>query len=279
MMKELISSIRIRQWYKNALLFTGIVFSSNLLNTVLFTKAIFGFLIFCIASSTIYIFNDIIDQKRDKEHPEKKFRPIASGKLKINTAIFFFFCLLILTVTSSYLINSVFMVITLIFLGFSFLYTLLLKNIFIIDIATIGLNFVFRAIAGCAAIGVFVSNWLILCSFLLAILLAAGKRKTELKLLKRYREHRPVLKKYSEQKINIILDIMIILTIASYSLYCIERKELLLTLPFVLIALTRYYFVIKKTNTLNDSEIFLRDRIILFSIIGWIITVIISLYR
>lgn len=280
-LKELIISMRPKQWYKNLILFVGIIFSLNLFNLQMWNSVFIAFVLFCMLSGAEYIINDILDLEKDKVHPKKCKRPIASGKLKITYAFIFATILIITALTGAYFINILFFEISLAYFILILLYSLFLKHIVIIDVLTIALGFVLRAIAGCLAINVSISPWLIICAFLVALFLALGKRRHELVLLENnVINHRKVLEDSSpvlfEQMITIVTGVLIM----SYSLYTFltDYVWLMVTIPIVIYGIFRYLFLVHTQKLGGDPEILFKDLGILACIVLWTLTVINVLY-
>lgn len=281
MIKELIISMRPRQWYKNLVIFIGIVFSLNLLNFNLWVDAIGAFAIFCALSGSIYVINDILDVEKDKNHPKKRRRPIASGKLNINYAIFSVILLVAISFSISYLINLLFLVTALTFFILLLVYSLFLKHLIIVDILVISTGFVLRAIAGCLAVGVLVSPWLIICAFLLALFLGIGKRRHELVLLgDNAANHRKILDGYSTEMLDQMTNITTSALIMSYSLYTFFTGKIfiMLTIPFAFYGLFRYIYLVHAENFGGEPEMLFKDKGMLLSITLWILLVVLVLY-
>jgi len=281
MIKELIISMRPRQWYKNLVIFVGIVFSFNLLNLNLWIDAIGAFAVFCALSGSIYILNDIIDIEKDKNHPQKRMRPIASERLNPNYALVFAAIFIILALFVAYLINILFFISALTFFLLILIYSLFLKHFIIVDIMIISTGFVIRAIAGCLAIDVLVSPWLIICAFLLALFLAIGKRRHELVILGGNAEnHRKILDGYSTEMLDQMINITTSALIMSYSLYTFFTGEIfiMLTIPFAFYGLFRYIYLVHKENFGGEPEMLFKDRGMLFSIILWVLLAVFVLY-
>ena len=281
MLKDLVISMRPKQWYKNLILFVGIVFSRILFDFSMWFNVISAFIIFCMLSGGDYVINDILDAERDKMHPTKRKRPIASGGLKKSHAILFASLLIILALSWSYLINSLFFIVSVMFFFLHNAYTLFLKHIILVDVLTISTNFVIRAIAGCLAISVLISPWLIICAFLLALFLALGKRRHELILLgEEAKGHRKILEEYSTE----MLDQMICITsgalIISYSLYTFlaDNSYMMLTIPFAIYGLFRYLFLVHAKNFGGETEMIFKDKGMLLSMILWAVLVVVILY-
>jgi len=281
MLKEILITMRPKQWYKNLVIFIGIAFSLNLLNFSLWTIVIAAFIIFCLLSGSIYLINDLLDIEKDRKHPKKRKRPLPSGTLKPFPAVLSAVIFIALALIGSYLINLPFLIISVVFFVLMMLYSLYLKQFIIVDILIISTGFVIRAIAGALAISVFVSPWLIICTFLLALFLALGKRRHELVILgEGAGEHRQSLDGYSTE----MLDQMILITtstlIMSYSLYTFFSGNILmmLTIPFAFYGIFRYLFLIHSENIGGEPEMLFKDRGMLTSIILWILIVVGVLY-
>jgi len=277
MLKELITSMRPKQWYKNLILLVGIVFSHNLFSLSMWFAVISAFTIFCMISGGDYIINDILDIERDKRHPIKRKRPIASGRLKKSHAILFASVLIIIALCGSYLINSLFFIVSLMFFVLHNAYTLFLKHIILVDVLTISTNFVIRAIAGCLAISVLISPWLILCAFLLALFLALGKRRHELILLgEEAKKHRKILEEYSTEMLDQMIGITSGALIISYSLYTFlaDNNYMMLTIPFAVYGLFRYLFLVHATNFGGETEMIFKDKGMLLCMVLWAVLVV-----
>ena len=281
MLKELVISMRPRQWYKNLVIFLGIVFSLNLLKLNLWIEVIAAFAVFCVLSGSLYIINDIIDVEKDKNHPKKRNRPIASGKLKINNAWISTVVLIIFALGVSYWINMWFLAAAITFFLLNIVYSLFLKHFIVVDMMVISSGFVIRAIAGCLAIGVTVSQWLIIGIFILALFLAIGKRRHELVLLgDNAANHRKILDGYSTEMLDQMMNITTSALIMSYALYTYFTGKifLMLTIPFAFYGIFRYIFLVHAENFGGEPEMLFKDKGMLLSMILWVILVIALLY-
>lgn len=273
--------MRPKQWYKNLVIFVGIVFSLNLMDMEMWFNIIPAFIIFCMISGSEYIINDVLDVEKDKRHPKKCKRPIACGELKASYAMLFAIVLIITAGWSAYLINMPFLVISIAYFLLILSYSIFLKHLIIVDILVISVGFVIRAVAGCLAINVFISPWLIICAFLLALFLALGKRRHELVLLgDGAKTHRKNLEHYSTE----ILDQMIGITsgalIISYSLYTFlaDNIYMMLTVPFAIYGLFRYLFMAYTTDIGGAPEDMFKDRGIIICMVLWSVLIILILY-
>ena len=283
MLKYLIISTRPRQWYKNSLLFVCIIFSGAFLQASPWSTLILAFVYFCMLTGSEYIINDVLDRERDREHPVKSKRPIASGKLKTQYALLFSFTLIVLALLGAYFtINIGFLLISVSHIVLVLLYTFLLKHLVIADVMTISLGFVVRAVAGCLAIDVFISPWLIICTFLLAMFLALEKRWHELATLSDNAVvHRPNLAEYSARMLEMFIGITTGATIVSYLVYTTlaENSAMIITSPFAIYGLFRYGYLVHQKKLGGDTEVLFRDKALAVNLIIWIsLVVAIMLY-
>jgi 4-hydroxybenzoate polyprenyltransferase len=281
MFKELLVSMRPQQWYKNLVIFIGIVFSLNLLNFSLWINVISTFIIFCLLSGSIYVINDYLDFEKDRNHPKKCKRPIASGKLNKSHALIFAVATVILAMLLAYTVNIFLLAISMVFFGLLLVYSLYLKEIILVDIMIISTGFVIRAVAGCLAIGVYISSWLIICTFLLALFLAIIKRRTELILLKeKAGSHRKILEGYSEDILDQMTNITTAALIMSYSLYTFFARNvyLMITIPLAFYGIFRYLYLMHNKNMGGEPEMIFKDKGMLISMTLWAALVIGVLY-
>jgi len=281
MLKGLIISMRPWQWYKNLILFAGIVFSMNLMDLELWFTAISAFVLFCILSGSEYIINDIIDLKKDRVHPVKRNRPIASGELKIPPALLFAVLLIVCAGVGSWLINIRFFAVSIIYFFLIILYSLIFKYIIVVDVLIVSISFVIRAVAGCVAIDVFISPWLIICTFLLALFLALGKRQHELMLLgDEAKNHRKILGGYTTRMLDQMVSITTGALITSYSMYTflVNDYYMMFTIPFVVYGIFRYLFLIHARNVGGEPEMLFKDKGMLVCMFLWGVLVIGVLY-
>ena len=280
--------IRIKQWYKNIVIFLPLVFSLSLLNLDSIFLTIVGFIALSLASSALYIRNDILDIEFDKQHPIKKFRPLASGQISKKNAYIIF----VLLLSSSLIIAAILnwqLVIVLIFLFVNTtVYSHWLKKFVYVDLLSISLNFVIRVLAGLVLLppeffGI-ISPWLIFGVFLVAFFLGLMKRKSEIITLKEKAVlHREVLSKYSIKNLNYSLLIVSVLVMITYSLYSSTNdptndNRLIFTIPIVAIIILRQYYLSERSISLNKFSEVINDKISLLAIIVYIITTILLLY-
>lgn len=280
--------MRPHQWVKNLLLFAAVIFSNNLFDIDLLTTSVFAFVIFCALSGSSYIINDYLDRDKDQEHPEKKLRPIASGKLNPTIALALSITILIASIVISFLINTEFAIVAMIYLALNLFYSFSLKKIAIIDVMVLSLLYVLRAVAGAEAIGVEISSWLLICTLLLSLFLAFAKRRHELtSLAENAHNHRAILKDYSEKLLDQMISIVTASTVIVYILYTVSddvianfgTTNLIYTVPFVLYGIFRYLFLIHKRDLGGSpSKILIGDKPLLLTIGLWFVTVIAIIY-
>ena len=275
--------LRVKQWYKNLLLFIGLIFSGTLGVFRDWELSILGFASFCAVSSAVYIFNDILDKDRDKHHPRKKKRPIPSGRVTVATAQVIMVCLYLVAFALAYLMqNFTFLGIIILYVMMQVLYTTVLRDVFMLDILIIAFGFVFRAIAGAVVIAVTVSPWLIVCTFLLALFLAVAKRYHEFVLLGQDPgKHRKTLEKYTEKTLEHMLSVTIACAILAYTMYTFMSKNqwLMLTIPNVVYGLFRYMQLVHAKTHGGEPELIFKDHGMLANIMVWVVIIVCVLYN
>ncbi|QXM06748.1 decaprenyl-phosphate phosphoribosyltransferase [Crassaminicella indica] len=279
----LLKTMRPKQWTKNLILFAGILFSNNLFDFDLLRLSIAGFLLFCIFSGNVYIVNDIVDKEKDQLHPKKRNRPIASGKVSVLKAIIFLFISMIFSFVVAYKINYLFFIIGLIYFILVTLYSFVLKHIVILDVMTISIGFVLRAVAGVVIIDVRISPWLLLCTFLLSLFLALHKRKSEMELIaKGNKKSRKILEEYTPELLNDMLHIVTSSTVMAYSLYTFSASGsmyMMGTIPFVIFGIFRYQYIVHKKGMGENPElVLLSDVPLIVDIVLWAVSCIFILY-
>ena len=273
MLKYFMVSIRPQQWYKNSLLFVCIVFSANILNVSMWVTLVLAFIYFCMLSGGEYLINDIFDRERDQKHPVKSQRPIASGQLKVAHAFLLALLLIVLALVGAYLtVNLNFLIISASYVLLVLLYTFIFKHLVIADILVVSSGFVIRAVAGCLAINVFISPWLIICTFLLALFLALEKRWHELVILSDNAEaHRPTFSEYSTKMLEQLIGIITGVTIVSYLMYTTlaGNYAMVVTAPFAIYGLFRYLYLVHQKGLRAEPETVLKDKAILINLGVW----------
>ena len=280
--------MRFQQWIKNFFIFAALIFSTNLFNTQDLLLTIVGFILFSIAVSGVYIFNDIIDLEKDKLHPLKSRRPLSFGKLSVKAASIASIILVLIGLLGAFVLKTEFGVVLSIYVIINVWYSYQLKGIVILDVMTIAAGFVLRVIGGAVLIGVPTSEWLIICTVLLSLFLGFSKRRHEILILENLANtHRSVLQHYNPYFLDQMIGIVTATTVMSYALYTISEetihkfgtKHLIYTVPFVLYGIFRYlYLVHKKEEGGNPTKVALTDLPLLVNIVLWIVTVTIIIY-
>jgi 4-hydroxybenzoate polyprenyltransferase len=286
---NLIISLRPAQWTKNLLVFAGLLFGRRLLDPAAVGNAVVAFTIFCALSGVVYLINDISDRDTDRNHPLKAQRPIASGALPVpvaaaGAAVLGFTALMVST-TLGWLFTTV----AVAYVALQTLYSGPLKHIVIIDVLTLAIGFVLRAVAGAVAVHVEISHWLLVCTVLLALFMALAKRRHEIVLLAGdARTHRPILGEYSPYLLDQMIAVVTASTLITYIFYTVspetqakfETPWLGLTIPFPLYGIFRYlYLVHRREGGGSPSDLLLTDRPLLVCVALWAIAVAVIIYR
>ena len=280
-------SLRPRQWVKNLFVLAGVIFSQNLFTPLLW-PALAAFALFCALSGGIYLLNDVADYDKDRHHPAKRARPVASGALQRGTALGIGVGLLLASLAVSFVLSEAFGWVALGYVVLLVAYSAGLKRVVIVDALTVSVGFVLRAVAGTVVIGVEISGWLLICTILLALFLALGKRRHELLTLEGVAaNHRPILAEYSAGLLDQMIAVVTASTVTAYALYTMSTETvakfhtrlLPLTLPFVLYGIFRYlYLLYRRQLGGNPSELFLTDRALLLNTLLWMLTIILIIY-
>lgn len=288
MIKALIKTMRPRQWLtKNIFIFAAIVFDQQLLIVSSFLRTIAGFALFCLISSCVYIFNDLIDIEADRQHPDKKNRPIPSGKLPASIAWMACISLVVITLVLGYLLTPAFAYVIGLYFFINIFYSKWLKHIPIVDVMIISAGFVLRVHAGVTLIQVErFSPWLYVVMTLLSLFLGFGKRRAELALLATGAgSHRKVLDGYTLPLLDQYIMIVSATTIVAYSLYTFnapnvpDNHSMMLTIPFVVYTIFRYLYLIEVKHAGGaPEEVLLSDRPFQIAMILWAATVLAIFY-
>jgi 4-hydroxybenzoate polyprenyltransferase len=283
----LLASLRPRQWVKNLFVFAGVIFSQQMLTPLAWT-ALGAFVIFCGLSGAIYLFNDVADAERDRLHPSKRLRPIASGELSRTTAVIFGMLLLAGCLAGAFRIGASFGLVALGYAALLTVYSVWLKHVVILDVLTVAAGFVLRAVAGAVAVDAEISGWLLICTILIALFLALGKRRHEYRSLARdAAAHRPILAEYSESFLDQMISVVTASTVTAYALYTMSPETvakfhtrlLPLTLPFVLYGIFRYlYLLYRRDLGGNPSDLLATDRALLFDALLWMLATFAIIY-
>jgi 4-hydroxybenzoate polyprenyltransferase len=286
---SLVVSVRPEQWTKNLLIFAGLLFARRLFDPAAVAESSVAFVIFCALSGAVYVINDVLDRQSDREHPLKARRPIASGALSVPAAAWTVAVLVVAGLGGAFELNVRLGIVAAAYLGLQTLYSALLKHIVVIDVLTIAIGFVLRAVAGAVAIEVEISHWLLVCTFLLALFIALAKRRHELVLLTNTAtSHRPILSEYSPYLLDQMIAVVTASTVIAYVFYTISSDTqqkfgtpwLGLTIPFPLYGILRYlYLVHQREGGGSPSDLLLTDRPMLVCVVLWVLAVALIIYR
>lgn len=280
--------MRLEQWIKNLIIFAGILFSKKFLHLDSLLRSLSAFAIFSILASCQYVINDYLDRKEDAIHPEKKYRPLASGAIEPEIALSITAILFPMIIVIAYILQPAFFFICLFYFGFNLLYSKFLKHLVILDVMSISLGFILRAVSGAIVVGVEFSNWLLLCTFMLSLFWGFSKRRGELSLLSTTAgNHRKILDEYSPAFLDLMMAIVATLTIMSYTMYTVSpatitnlnTDKLFYTIPLVVYAIFRSLYIIYIKNMGHSpTRAILTDISVLISGLIWTIMIIILMY-
>ncbi|WP_405173029.1 decaprenyl-phosphate phosphoribosyltransferase [Paenibacillus sp. FSL H8-0280] len=278
-MSGLIRLLRPKQWTKNLLLFAALLFSFEEIRTETILATLLGFILFSLVAGCVYILNDFVDRDRDRQHPVKKYRPMASGQVNPSHALLFGIILLILSVGTAFMMNPLFGVLCIVYFLLNVSYSFVLKHLVILDMMTIAAGFVLRAIAGGVLIHVPFTPWFLICTMLLSLFLAIGKRRNELTLLEgNTGSHRKVLDNYSITLLDQFNTIVTTATIISYSLFTFTSDRtihLMWTIPLVIYGMFRYLYLIHMKNQGGSPDrVLFEDKPILITVMLYVISVV-----
>ena len=264
-------ALRPRQWTKNLLLFAGILFAAKLGDAVRWLEAIAAFAAYCAASSAAYLVNDVRDADADRLHPVKRTRPIARGELDVRTALALAAALAVVALALAAALGPASLACMAAFATLQAAYSLRLKAVELVDVLAIAGLFVLRAAAGAIAVDVRISQWLLLCTFLLALFLALAKRRAELGL--DGVRARATLEAYTPALVDQLLGIVAAATIAAYAGYTLaahDTRWLIATLPFVVHGLFRYLLLLHRRGLGEEPETRLvEDLPLLVTVAAW----------
>jgi 4-hydroxybenzoate polyprenyltransferase len=285
---NLLRSLRPGQWTKNLLVFAALIFAVRLFDAAAALAAIAAFLIFCGLSGAVYLFHDVADRDSDRRHPIKSRRAIAAGVVSVRLAVSTGIVLLAGALTAAFFISPSFGLVALAYAALQGLYSGPLKHIVIIDVLTLAIGFVLRAVAGAVAIDVSISHWLLVCTILLALFMALAKRRHELVLLADGATgHRPILGEYSPYLLDQMIAVVTASTLIAYIFYTISPETaekfgtewLGLTIPFPLYGIFRYlYLVHQREGGGSPSDLLLNDKPLLACVALWVVAVVLIIY-
>lgn len=281
-------SMRPGQWTKNFVVFAALIFSRSFTNEALVLKSIEAFAVFCLLSGTIYLVNDIADIQKDKLHEKKRERPLPSGRLGRGPAIAAAVVGLMVGLGASVRIGHEFLAVSGAFIVLNLLYSFVLKRVVLLDVLSISVSFILRAIGGVEALraidrSIEISPWLLICTLFLSLFLAFCKRRHELLLVTQAGEHRAVLQDYSPALLDQLVGMTAGGSVLAYAIYTIwpdtvgkfHTTNLVYTVPLVLIGVMRYLFLVyNREKGGNPSDVLLREKFILITVLAWIAVVI-----
>lgn len=291
-MKSIISLMRPQQWAKNLFVFAPLFFHGSFLNFHLLADALIAMLSLCLAASAVYCFNDICDKRIDRLHPTKKYRPIASGKISVGLGYFISICL----VVSSFLLLFYFSsekqvelsLYVLLYLVMNVAYCLYLKHKTLIDVFIIASGFVIRILVGGVSVGIWVSHWLVLMTFLLSLFLALAKRRDDVVIYERTGMHmRRNTERYNLEFMNQAISIIATIIVICYILYTVSPEvtlrigsdHLYITSVFVLLGVIRYLqLTIVDVRSGSPTHVLFHDRFTQACILGWIVLFVLFIY-
>ena len=286
--RDLWALLRPTQWSKNTVLFAALIFSKHLFVASDVAIVTAAFVFFCCTASGAYVMNDIRDCERDRQHPLKSRRPLPSGRVPRSVAVTVAAALMTIGLGGAFALGLGFGLLTAFYLVLQVAYTFAFKDMVILDVMAIASGFVVRAVAGGVVIGVPVSQWLIICTFLLALFLGFSKRRHELVLLDdRATEHRAALREYSPYFLDQMISVVTASTVVVYAIYTaspevrekLGTEKLYLTIPFVLFGIFRYlYLVHQREEGGNPTQLLLTDQPLLVDVVLWIVTASLVLY-
>ena len=288
MIRAVLVSLRPHQWTKNLLVFAALAFSKHLFEAEAFLRTLLAFLVFCGLSGTVYLVNDLVDLPLDRLHPRKSLRPLARGALSVQVGRTVAWMLGLAGLGLSLLLGPSFALAALLYLLLNVAYSFRLKRIVILDVLAISLGFVLRAVAGALAISVQFSDWLIVCTLLLALFLALSKRRHELTSLNdAASDHRPILAEYSPYLLDQMISVVTASCLMAYAFYTMAPEtvekyrtdRLAWTIPFVLYGIFRYlYLVHQKDQGGSPTDLLLTDRPLLVDVGLWALGVVVIVY-
>jgi 4-hydroxybenzoate polyprenyltransferase len=285
--RALLVSLRPHQWTKNLFVLAPLAFSKHLFDGDAVVRAGAALVAFCALSGGVYLINDLVDVERDRLHPLKRQRPIASGALRARTARAAAAVLLALGLAASWVLGPGFLVCAAGYLALNLAYSYGLKNLVILDVLAVAAGFVLRPVAGALAIQVVFSDWLLVCTILLALFLALAKRRHELVTLPDAASHRAILAEYSPYLLDQMIAVVTASCLTAYAFYTLAPEtvakyrtdRLALTIPFVIYGIFRYlYLVHRKEQGGSPSDVLLTDRPLLAATVLWGLVVVLIVY-
>ncbi len=277
---KLLQLMRPRHWTKNVFVFAALVFGQKLAEPLAVGRAVGGFVCFCLAASAVYVFNDIIDRRMDLLHPEKRKRPIAAGHVSVGSAAVLSALCAGAAVVGSLVLGRGFTIVVSMYIALVVLYSLVLKRVMILDCVVISIGFCLRAIAGAEAVDVFISPWLVVCTFALCLFLAFSKRRSELAQLGEDGESfRKTLAGYNPELLAHMVDVTSGLAVVCFLLYAMDERTLRLfgtnnlvyTTPLVLYCIFRFSALMQKGAYSEAVQLILTDWPFQIGLVLWVL--------
>ena len=282
------TAFRVRQWTKNILVFAATIFARRFHDPSALVLVASAYILLCLLSSAVYIMNDILDIERDRSHPIKRKRPFAAGNISAGTGWIMAVALAAVSLGAAFMLDTAFGAVLVGYVVLQLVYSLAAKNVVILDVFFISAGFMLRVIAGAVVIHVPISNWLLVCTMLLALFLALSKRRHELTLLEGDADgHRAILREYSPYLLDQMIGVVAAATLVSYTIFSLSDETtakfgthgMLMTVPFVLYGIFRYLYLVHHKNAGGQpEEILLSDTPLRLAILGYGITAIIAIY-
>jgi 4-hydroxybenzoate polyprenyltransferase len=284
---KLLQIMRPQHWTKNVFVFAALIFGQKITVPLAAGRAIVAFFCFCLAASAVYIFNDIIDRRTDGLHPEKRKRPIAAGCVSIGSAAVVSALCAAAAIIGSYFLARSFATVIMAYIVLMILYSLLFKRMMILDCVIISVGFCLRAIAGAVVVGVFISPWLIICTFALCLFLAFSKRRGEIILLRENSESfRRTLAGYTPELLAHMLDVTSGLAVVCFLLYAMDDRtlrifgtnNLVYTTPLVLYCIFRFSLLIQQGSYSDPLQLMYKDLPFQIGLVLWVLSCIGIIY-
>lgn len=283
-LKYLLLAMRPKQWTKNGVVFIAVIFAHRLTHPTDVLLGLLGVLIFCVVSGVVYLINDLVDIEKDRQHPYKRKRPLASGKLQPRVAMIAAGVLGIGSIILSFLLSPLFAVAVVVYLAENLLYSFYLKNVVLLDLFGVAGGFLLRAVGGAWVIAAPISPWLYLCTILGALFMILGKRRHELLVLESSAtSHRKILGEYTREFLEELISIVSSAVLVSYALYTYfaypTTHAMMATVPFAIYGVFRYLYLVHLKNEGGaPEEILLRDMPLIINIVLWVVTAGVVLY-
>ena len=286
-MRALLKLLRPHQWLKSGFVFVGLLFGHAWSDPLLVREVTLAAVAFSLAASAIYVLNDLIDRERDREHPEKRRRPLASGEVSVAQAVTLGLACLLASLGLAMSVSPAVLVIVLAYVALNLGYTFVLKHVVLLDVFIISAGFMLRILAGTLGVGIAPSHWLLLCGLMVTLFLGFAKRRAELNVLDgNGSSHRAVLDDYDPVLLDKLIGIAAASAILSYSLYTVSAEtealhgtnHLIYTVPFVVYGVFRYLYLLHRRGGGGDpAQMLLRDWHLVGAVGGWLASVLMLL--